>query len=241
MPCSRLEERDPARPKDELGTLRLANADPPVLGEQPCFALPCDQGAPSGAGYGRLRVLALPCARSGGSRRPGTAPRPPLLCLCSTYIHDGCCQFNEGILLVTERAGGRRPKFALCYTHLGPYEPSSSSCARRPAPSACQVESTCAARVISPTSSRASAARLNGAVRALAKARPLLCAAAACLACTHAHHYYDCLSLFLHRPLCVLLLHPRPVIPPPPSPTLPPRHALTGYACAPPANILRGW
>jgi len=40
---------------------------------------------------------------------------------------------------------------------------------------------------------------------------------------------------------CVLLLYPRPVIPPPLSLSLPPRHALTGYACAPPANILRGW
>ena len=167
---------------------------------------------------------------------------PSASSLSLQYIHPymmNAASLNEGSL-PPERAGGRRPRFALCYTHRGPYEPSSS-CARRPAPSACQVESTCAARVISPTSSRASAARLNGAVRALAKARPLLCAAAACLACTHAHHYYDCLSLFLHRPLCVLLLHPRPVIPPPPSPTLPPRHALTGYACAPPANILRGW
>ena len=118
MPCSRLEERDPARPKDELGTLRLANADPPVLGEQPCFALPCDQGAPSGAGYGRLRVLALPCARSGGCRRPGTAPRPPLLCLCSTYppyVMEAARLLNEG-MLPPERAGGRRPKFALYYT-----------------------------------------------------------------------------------------------------------------------------
>lgn len=161
----------------------------------PCPATREHRAAQGMAGYG-----CSPCHVPDLAVLDGQAPLPVRLFFVSavcTYIHDESCQFNEGSL-PPERADGRRPKFALCYTHRGPYEPSSSSCARRPAPSACQVESTCAARVISPTSSRASAARLNGAVRALAKARPLLCAAAACLACTHAHHYYDCLSLFLH-------------------------------------------
>jgi hypothetical protein len=181
------------------------------------------QGAPSGAGYGRLRVLALPCARFGG-RRPGTSA------FSLSAVHEGRSLMKAN--LAPERTGGRRPK-SFCAT---PRRPIIIVMCKRPAPSACQVESTRAARVISPTSSRASAARLNGAVRALAKARPLLCAAAA--AC-NAHHYYDCLSLFFHLQLRVAALSsPRDTTA---SLSLPPRHALTGYACAPPANILRGW
>lgn len=209
----------------------------------------------------RRTTLLCPALRPGSTERrrvwPATGARlamcpiwrfstarhrsPSASSLSLQHVHPymmNAASLNEGSL-PPERAGGRRPRFALCYTHRGPYEPSSS-CARRPAPSACQVESTCAARVISPTSSRASAARLNGAVRALAKARPLLCAAAACLACTHAHHYYDCLSLFLHLRLCVFApSSPRDTTV---SLSLPPAAACLDWLClCPPANILRGW
>ena len=204
----------------------------------PCPATREHRAAQGMAGYG-----CSPCHVPDLAVLDGQAPLPVRLFFVSavhTHIHGECCQFDEASCHSKERAGGAQS--LLCATPTAGHTSHHHRHVQEwPAPSACQVESTCAVRVISPTSSRASAARLNGAVRALAKARPLLCAAAACLACTHAHHYYDCLSLFLHRPLCVLLLHPRPVIPPPPSPTLPPRHALTGYACAPPANILRGW
>jgi len=172
------------------------------------------QGAPSGAGYGRLRVLALPCARFGG-RRPGTSA------FSLSAVHEGRSLMKAN--LAPERTGGRRPK-SFCAT---PWRPIIIIImCRRPAPSACQVESTRAARVISPTSSRASAARLNGAVRALAKARPLLCAAAA--AC-NAHHCYDCLSLFFHLQLRVAALpSPRDTTA---SLTLPPAAACLDWLC----------
>ena len=158
----------------------------------------------------------------------GTAARPPVLCL--QYMK--AASLMRASWLLKGRVGGAQS--ALCATPPPASYHVQEACAKG-VPG--RVHS-CAARVISPTSSRASAARLNGAVRALAKARPLLCAAAA--AC-NAHHYYDCLSLFFHLQLRVAALSS-------PRDTtvslalyLPPRHALTGYACAPPANILRGW
>lgn len=56
----------------------------------------------------------------------GTAPRPPLLCLQQLYKGR---RFNEGEL-VSERAGGRRPKLPLCYIHHSGPPSSPSSCAR---------------------------------------------------------------------------------------------------------------
>ena len=122
----------------------------------------------------------------------GTAARPPVLGL--QYMK--AASVMKASWLLKGRVGGAQS--ALCATPPPASYHVQEACAKG-VPG--RVHS-CAARVISPTSSRASAARLNGAVRALAKARPLLCAAAACLACTHVHHYYDCLSLFLHLRLC---------------------------------------
>ena len=164
----------------------------------------------------------LLCTRSGG---PHTARhRSPSASLC---LHEARVPWYDE-KLAPERKGGP-PLHCYCTTS----QPiSKDACAAK-------VESTVHLRFAghdSPTSlSLLGLAReVKRAVRALAKARPLLGAAA----CLYAHHY-DCLSLFLHLRL-------RAAATSSPCDTtvsisLPPRHALTGYACAPPANILRGW
>lgn len=104
----------------------------------------------------------------------GTAARPPVLCL--QYMK--ATSLMRASWLLKGRVGGAQS--ALCATPPPASYHVQEACAKG-VPG--RVHS-CAARVISPTSSRASAARLNGAVRALAKARPLL-------SCLYAHHY-DC-------------------------------------------------